>query len=368
VNCARRSAARGGVTNGGKTDRPMIQNPLIGTLVYIFLCPLVMLWRPLAPLYAMGARPATAQALMPEPAISHLAILVSESIVPVGGTASSEVFVHLEGVQPGIDRLQIVLRFDPQVIQVQDADGNAANGAQVALAAFFQGAQTATENRADNQRGKIVLALAQSEGTPIGQTAAWRKVATVTWIGEQAGNSAITIDEQSRFMGADGQVYRPSALHHGTAFVRQPGQIRGRVKLQGRAEHGNTLVSCSLAATRVDRSYTSLDGSFVITVSHGEGFYTLSASAPGYLTAEGSRPIKLTVGSEINLGEVTLLGGDVNRDNKVDIRDLSYVAYHLGGSDVQSDVNGDGQVDILDLTLIAGNFGTVGPTTWAISD
>ncbi|MFL7810687.1 MAG: dockerin type I domain-containing protein [Anaerolineae bacterium] len=44
------------------------------------------------------------------------------------------------------------------------------------------------------------------------------------------------------------------------------------------------------------------------------------------------------------------------------------MAYHLGGSDVQSDVNGDGQVDILDLTLIAGNFGTVGPTTWAISD
>jgi hypothetical protein len=74
------------------------------------------------------------------------------------------------------------------------------------------------------------------------------------------------------------------------------------------------------------------------------------------------------VGSEVTLPPVTLLGGDINGDNTIDIRDLSYVAYHFGGPDAQSDINGDGRVDILDLTLIAGNFGTKGPTLWPISD
>ena len=275
--------------------------------------------------------------------------------------------MHLKDVRPGIERLRLVLRFDPQVMHVQDTDGDAANGTQVTLAPFFEGLQAAIENQTDNTRGEIALTLALAEGSPVEQTASWRKVATIVWIGDQAGNSAITVDERSRFTNKDGQI-SPNALHHGTAFVRQPGQISGRVKLQGRTEHGNTLVSSSLAATRVDRSYTTQDGSFTLTVSHGEGFYTLSASAPGYLTAQSSRPIKLTVGSELDLSEVTLLGGDVNRDNWIDIRDLSYVAYHLDEPDVQSDINGDGKVDILDLTLIAGNFGTMGPTTWPISD
>jgi hypothetical protein len=86
------------------------------------------------------------------------------------------------------------------------------------------------------------------------------------------------------------------------------------------------------------------------------------------LTAQGSRPIKLTVGSEIDLGTVTLQGGDVNGDDVIDIRDLSFVAYHLGGGDVQADANVDGKVDILDLTMLAGNFGEVGPTTWPIPE
>jgi hypothetical protein len=361
VNDARRSAT------GGGAIRPMTRNPFIGTLVYILLFSLATIWRPPTSLLAQGASTPTPTVSTPRPGIAHLAILVSESVVPVGGSASSEVFVHLENVRPGIKRLQIMLRFDPQVLQAQDADGDAANGTQVAIAAFFEGAQATGENRADNTGGVIVLDLGQTEGPPVEGTAAWRKVATVAWTGQQAGNSAITIDAQSRFIDADGQAHAPSAMHHGTAFVRQPGQVSGRVKLQGRAEHGNTLISSSLAATRVDRTYTLQDGSFVLTVSHGEGFYTLSASAPGYLTAQGSRPIKLTVGSEVNLGEITLVGGDVNQDNKIDIRDLSYVAYHLDQTDAQSDINGDGRVDILDLTLIAGNFGTIGPTTWPIS-
>jgi hypothetical protein len=365
----------------------MTQNPLIGTLVYILSLALCLAWAPLTPLRAaklgaltpvstqtrLASTAATSQTIpanrpADQPATAHLAILVNECVVPVGGTASSEVFVHLEDVNPGIVRMRLVLQFDPQVVQIQDADQNAANGIQAALSAFFPGTQTTVENQADNARGEITLVLAQAERVPVTETASWQKVATIVWIGRQAGNSALTISEQSRFTDLDGQDYPPSALNHGTIFARLPGQIRGRVLLQGRSEHGNTQVSGSLAPMRVNRSYTASDGSFMLTATHGEGFYTLSASAVGYLTAEGSRPVKLAVGSEVALAPITLLGGDINGDNVIDIRDLSYVAYHFGGPDAQSDVNGDGQVDILDLTLIAGNFGKKGPTPWPISE
>jgi hypothetical protein len=299
---------------------------------------------------------------------AHLAVLVSECVVPVGGTASSEVFVQLKDVRPGIEGLRLVLTFDPQIVHVEDADQDALNGTQVVVSQFFEHLQNTVENQADNVRGEIKLALAQGEGTPIEETVSWRKVAMITWIGQQAGNSAVTVGQESRFTAADGQTYPPSAWDNATVYARLPGQIRGRVLLQGRDEHASTQVTSSLSASRVDRTDTELDGSFVLTVSHGEGFYTVSASAAGYLTAQGSRPIKLTVGSEIDLGTVTLQGGDVNGDDVIDIRDLSFVAYHLGGGDVQADANVDGKVDILDLTMLAGNFGEVGPTTWPIPE
>jgi hypothetical protein len=58
----------------------------------------------------------------------------------------------------------------------------------------------------------------------------------------------------------------------------------------------------------------------------------------------------------------------VNGDNRVDVRDLSYVAWRFGGADAQADINDDGVVDILDLTMTAGNFGQVGPTTWTVPE
>ena len=118
----------------------------------------------------------------------------------------------------------------------------------------------------------------------------------------------------------------------------------------------------------MDRAFTSQDGSFRLATSHGEGFYQIGASAKGYLSATGSRPIKLTVGSTIHLGETTLVGGDANGDNRIDVRDLSFVAYRLGQPGAQPDLNGDGRLGILDLSLMVDNFGQVGPTTWHLPD
>jgi len=316
------------------------------------------------------AVPATATPVPPSPGTSHLAIQVSESVVSVGGTASSEVFVYLKDVQPGISGYHLSLRFDPQIVRIVDADGNAANGTQVAPSDFFAslqaGRQRVAENRVDNGAGEMSLTVMQEGSTPVHGTQSWHKVATLTWAGQREGNSVVSVGSDSHFIGPDGRTFAPDAANNGTVYARLPARVRGRVMLQGRAEGGSAQVTSSLAAARVDTVNADPDGRFALTPSHGEGFYTLVASAPGYLSAAGHRPVKLTVGSAIDLGEVTLYGGDANGDNRIDIRDLSYVAWHLNTDDARADINGDGQVDILDLSLIAGNFGRVGPTVWQI--
>jgi hypothetical protein len=123
-------------------------------------------------------------------------------------------------------------------------------------------------------------------------------------------------------------------------------------------------VSSSLAAAQADRATTGADGAFRIVTSLGEGFYTLTAAMSGYLSAESAKPVKVTVGSVVDVGKITLYGGDATGDDVVDIRDLSYVAYHFDRYDASADVNGDGVVDIFDLSLTAGNFGQRGPIPW----
>jgi hypothetical protein len=302
----------------------------------------------------------------PEPATAHLAVLVTESVVPVGAKGRSEVLVFLQDVDPGIQALELVLSYNPTIVHIADADGQAGNGVQVALAPFFGDSQVVTTNQADNATGKLVLALVAGKGPAIQQTDTWKKVATITWVGRQEGNSVVAIQSATSFTSEDGRRVAPDAAHNGTLFVRQPGKITGTVKIQGRQASSGVVVSSLLSKANVDQAQTDRTGRFAIVTSHGEGFYTLLATMPGYLSATGDRPVKVTVGTVVDLGNVVLLGGDVNGDDRVDIRDLSYIAWHFDQADTQADFNRDGRVDILDLTLTAGNFGKSGPTIWPI--
>ena len=80
--------------------------------------------------------------------------------------------------------------------------------------------------------------------------------------------------------------------------------------------------------------------------------------------SEAFEEVELTPRYMVDVGEIVLLGGDVNGDDCIDVRDLSLVAWHLDDDDPQADINGDGDVDILDLSLLATNFGQVGPSSW----
>ncbi|HUT18636.1 MAG TPA: hypothetical protein VM366_05695 [Anaerolineae bacterium] len=299
----------------------------------------------------------TVPATTPSPATSYVAALVGETVVPLGGRGNSEVFVSFVDIESGIQEFELRLTFDPDIIRVEGKDG-----AQITTRSPVDVASV------DNEKGVIVLVLRRSKDALLRSTNAWEKIATVTWTARREGKSVIAIAKNSTFVTAAGDRLTPDATYDGVVFARAPGTMHGRVVLQGRGNHAGASVSGALSKSRTDAAVTDESGRFAISTSHGEGFYTIVVAKQGYLTAESERPVKMTVDAVVNLGEITLVGGDVNGDNEIDVRDLAYVAWHFDERDPKADINGDGIVDIFDLSLIAGNFGRKGPIEWEVSD
>jgi hypothetical protein len=297
----------------------------------------------------------TVPATTPSPATSYVAVLVGETIVPLGGQGSSEVFVSFVDIESGIQAFELRLTFDPDIIRVEGKDGP-----QITTRSPIDVASV------DNEKGVIVLVLSRSKQASLRSTNAWEKIATITWTARQEGKSVIAIDENSTFVTAAGDTLTPDATNDGVVFARAPGTLHGRVLLQGRQNYAGAAVSGALSKSRSDTAVTDGSGRFAIATSHGEGFYTVTVSMPGYLSAESNRPVKMTVDATVDLGEITLIGGDVNGDNEIDVRDLAYVAWHFDETTPDADINGDGIVDIFDLSLIAANFGRKGPIEWDV--
>jgi hypothetical protein len=143
--------------------------------------------------------------------------------------------------------------------------------------------------------------------------------------------------------------------------------INGTVLLQGRAVHGDTEISLtttpctSTDGTGAQTTVTTAEGNFGIVPT--TNYQCLNAYHTCYLTAQKSLP-------QGYVGRTTLLGGDLNGDNCVDIYDLTAMGAKYGmryasdGSPTPcTDVNADGIVDIYDLVISASNFGKCGPVS-----
>jgi hypothetical protein len=145
------------------------------------------------------------------------------------------------------------------------------------------------------------------------------------------------------------QYYR---AHRRYTLPEVQANIVGRVRLQGRTDHQGVVL------TNPDGPYTASDenGSFELSY---EGTVTLQVYHPGYLDAVA--PITAHLDAFSDMGEIVLIGGDINDDNQIDILDLSFVGAQFGTENAKADLNGDGAVDILDLTMVGANFGKSGP-------
>jgi len=257
------------------------------------------------------------------------------------GTSS----VRVENVQNMI-AFQLELRYNPAIVEVIDADPGR-EGVQVKVSNAFASGFIA-QNIVDTGNGRISVAATLLGGGVISGSA---ELISVDWAPEAAGASALTL-ENVILVRSNNQVI-PFTPQHGAVEVTNCGGVSGVLNLQGRTDHSGVMISSSDG----QQAETGADGRFNLP-----GGDRLSFSFPGYLSAQAEIAAgQSSAGEATDLGALTLLAGDVNADNLIDILDLAYIGGHYDGADPVADLNGDGQVDIIDLVLAAGNYGQSGP-------
>ncbi len=113
----------------------------------------------------------------------------------------------------------------------------------------------------------------------------------------------------------------------------------------------------TLAATTT----ANANGTFSLTAP--SGMYTVVASAPGYLNAQGSAT--LTNGVNTVMPLVSLPAGDIDGNGVIDQFDaLSLGMNYNASSPAVADLNNDGIINVLDMELLAANYHKSGALAW----
>jgi hypothetical protein len=297
----------------------------------------------------------------------------------VGSTFTTDLQVSItnNATPPvGILGVEIWVPFDSNVVRVDDADDNPANGTQVEIKnGFFDGNLVVGANEVfDPGPGPwqcggsacVHVAVSHTGGSgPVTNTTG--TVATITWAAEAPGGCGFAIAPDSILSDRDGRPIPINSISVPTVTVTGAGEIRGSVWRQGtQTDHANTdVVALTVGRAEVAESKTSANGGFVLVVPVGST-YTVNAWYPGYLHTQ--KTDVYVVGATVGIGTTTLVGGDVKRDNCINILDIVLIISKFGQTGLPPedavDINDDGLVNILDLTIAAGNFGRCGPTTW----
>jgi hypothetical protein len=138
--------------------------------------------------------------------------------------------------------------------------------------------------------------------------------------------------------------------------------LTGEVALQGRTTFEGTEIAVQPFASPIAvQPFASPIPATTVTAA--DGTFELSATQPCTVTARhagflGTQwVIDQPSASRWTLPKVTLLGGDVNGDGRINILDIAYIGARFEGQDALADLNQDGIVNILDLVLAASNFG-----------
>jgi Carboxypeptidase regulatory-like domain len=141
-----------------------------------------------------------------------------------------------------------------------------------------------------------------------------------------------------------------------------PAQVYGQVVMPLRTDFTGVAVTLSLTGGSALQTLTDSRGVFTF-VNLQPGNYRVDAGMTGYLTSQFV--FALGEGQSLTLPPATLIGGDTNFDNRIDLSDAVLIAanFNLAVS-TPADLNNDGVVDIRDLTVIGTYFGKAGPVSW----
>ena len=139
-----------------------------------------------------------------------------------------------------------------------------------------------------------------------------------------------------------------------------PAEVNGQALLEGRTDHSG--VDVSLVDGTSQSMLTGANGAYGF-VDVIPDVYNLAVSHELYLSA--ALTCTIPPGETVWMPDITLLGGDLNGDDVIDISDLTIGGSLFNTTNPEADVNGSGYVDIYDIVLVGKNFGLTGPVVYS---
>jgi len=185
----------------------------------------------------------------------------------------------------------------------------------------------------------------------------------VTWQAEQPSATILNQTTETNEANHPSAIYltdgRWELFYTVMSETNQLSMVNGTILLQSRESHAGVDIyltpnDCTTLASHTPITTTDITGKFEFSIEANQIYHCIQAKKAGFLTGQYN-----TLTGDV--GTLTLLGGDVNGDNEINVFDLALIAANYDGNIVELDLNGDGLVDIFDLTLTAINYNKRGP-------
>jgi hypothetical protein len=284
---------------------------------------------------ALGLIPGRSVMAAPGPDVK---LIISDATIDVGESTSVEVWVQDVADLVGV---QFELQFNTAILSGMTV---------VAGAAFGPGDVVPLAEIVGNR----VRFAASKVGSSISGD---HHVATITFTGVSTGASLLSW--VSGYLVNSLAQYIPGVTWFPNTITVQSAPIVGRAFMEGRVIHGGIEVVLEAPPPLVmQTTWTYNNGRYEFTGALGLPPRVTSLAHSLYLTA---RLISCPGGSSSLMPDATLLGGDLDGDEDIDIADLVLAAAKFNESYPGADINADGIVNIIDIVLISKNFGRIGP-------
>lgn len=210
------------------------------------------------------------------------------------------------------------------------------------------------------QNGSFIVAIAGSNGNrAMSSGAAFTFDITGLALGQSnvectaRVSSSGTLENISFIPDSVSVVTLPTATPTPIPFATVNGQV-----LAGKPV---TVQLFDLSNNLIASAVTDVNGNFSFTALGGD--YTIIASAPGYLDAQGS--INLVGGATRTMQTVTLPAGDIDGNGVIDQFDALTIGMNYNSSaPTIADLNNDGVINVLDAELLADNYRLSGAVAW----
>jgi hypothetical protein len=267
-----------------------------------------------------------------EPA--SVSIVLDPAIIGVGGTSTA--IVSLNDVPAeGYTSVEFSCTYDTTMVEVSNiVAGTDLFGADAAVAI----------NGPSN--GSFIVAVAGSNGNKVVADGA---AFTFSVKGLLEGQTLIEC--KGRVSRGDSTL-TDIAFTGGILTITNDGTLIGQV------------LACKPVTVSLDADkWVIADPSGNFSISAPSGYYTVTARAEGFLSAQGYTT--LITGITNTMPTIILVAGDVDGNGTIDQLDaLTIGMSYNAATPSAADMNCDGTINVLDLELLARNYRQVGPTSW----